>query len=92
MQSLFQNSNLSTAIQPVHDIFLPESEQYLSKTLANALSARQPTAQLDLLLGAADLEAINFNREFYTFVTSFIIVYLYTHLPTYIAFCQMSDK
>lgn len=58
-----QNSNWSSAIQPIPDIYLPDSEQYLAKILANALSARQPTAQLDLLVGATDLEAINFNCE-----------------------------
>ncbi|KAM3967917.1 carboxylesterase 4A [Aphomia sociella] len=60
----YSNSSLSKYMQPVPDHFLPVSEQYLPTSLPTALSGvKQPIMELDLLLGATDLEFINYNDE-----------------------------
>ncbi|XP_052759019.1 carboxylesterase 4A [Galleria mellonella] len=64
--ALYSNSSWSKYMQPVSDQFLPESEQYLPTSLPAALSGvNQPIMELDLLLGATDLEFINYNDENY---------------------------
>lgn len=49
-------------MQPIPDTFLPDSEQFLPNSLKVALStATQSNLQLDVLFGANDLEALNYN-------------------------------
>lgn len=49
-------------MQPIPDTFLPESEQFLPNSLLVALStSTQQNLQLDVLLGANDLEILNYN-------------------------------
>ncbi|XP_013191167.1 acetylcholinesterase [Amyelois transitella] len=60
--ALYSNASWSRTLHPIPDDFLPESEQYLPTALSATLSTKQ-VMQLDLLLGAADLESINFNDE-----------------------------
>ncbi|XP_059050456.1 carboxylesterase 1C [Achroia grisella] len=66
IMTLYSNSSWSKYMQPVSDHFLPESEQYLPTSLPAALSGvKQSIMELDLLLGATDLEFINYNDENY---------------------------
>ncbi|KAL0901557.1 hypothetical protein ABMA27_006782 [Loxostege sticticalis] len=66
IMSLYSRYNSSETLQPVSDNFLPISEQYLPISLAAALSAtKQPIMQIDLLLGATDLEDINHSDDHY---------------------------
>lgn len=52
-------------MQPISDKFLPDSEQFLPHSLPIALSAAsQPSMQLEVLLGATDLEALNYNGTY----------------------------
>ena len=53
-------------MQPISDVFLPDSEQFLPNSLLAALStSAQPTnTQIDVVIGSNDLEALNYNGMF----------------------------
>lgn len=48
-------------MQPISDNFLPESEQFLPNSIMTALTNQATKIQLEVLLGATDLEALNNN-------------------------------
>ncbi|XP_053616535.1 acetylcholinesterase [Plodia interpunctella] len=62
IMTLYSNASWGPMLQPIPDDFLSESEQYLPTPLTVALSSKQ-SMQLDLLLGATDLESINYKDE-----------------------------
>lgn len=57
-----QNNTWNGAMQPISDVFLPNSEQFLPNSLLVALSTstQQTNIQIDVVLGATDLEALNY--------------------------------
>ncbi|XP_013135083.1 PREDICTED: carboxylesterase 1C isoform X2 [Papilio polytes] len=60
------NSTWLNDLQPISDNFLPESEQYLPVSVAEALtSSKMSNIQLDVLMGTTNLEAINSNDHAY---------------------------
>ncbi|KAJ8736387.1 hypothetical protein PYW08_007043 [Mythimna loreyi] len=63
IMSLYSNSTWSQAMQPISDVFLPNSEQFLPNSLLVALSTstQRTNIQMDVILGATDLEALNYN-------------------------------
>ncbi|CAB3240598.1 unnamed protein product [Arctia plantaginis] len=62
--SIYSNETWIRAMQPIPDTFLPESEQFLPNSLLVALStSTQQNLQLDVLLGANDLEILNYNDD-----------------------------
>ncbi|CAH2238240.1 jg11519 [Pararge aegeria aegeria] len=64
--SISNNWTINNEIfQPITDNFLPEKEQYLPLSLSAALvSSKSPNIQLDVLLGTADLDAINYDFNY----------------------------
>ncbi|XP_039755632.1 acetylcholinesterase-like [Pararge aegeria] len=64
--SISNNWTINNEIfQPITDNFLPEKEQYLPLSLSAALvSSKSPNIQLDVLLGTADLDTINYDFNY----------------------------
>ncbi|XP_075972368.1 acetylcholinesterase [Anticarsia gemmatalis] len=62
--TVFSNDTWLKVMQPVPDTFLPDSEQFLPNSLLVALSTTtQQNLQLDVMLGANDLEVLNYNDD-----------------------------
>ncbi|XP_068626616.1 carboxylesterase 1C-like [Battus philenor] len=60
------NNSWLDHLQPVPDNFLPESEQYLPKSVSEVLtSSKTSDIHLDLLMGTTNLEAIDYNDKHY---------------------------
>lgn len=55
-------------MQPISDVFLSDSEQFLPNSLLVALSTSTQlnNMQIDVILGANDLEALNDNGRYCT--------------------------
>lgn len=64
IMTLYSNKTWITAMQPIPDKFLSASEQFLPNSLMAAFSsAMQPNLQLDVLIGANDLEVLNYDDD-----------------------------
>ncbi|XP_022822269.1 carboxylesterase 5A [Spodoptera litura] len=61
LMSLYSNDSWNRFMQPISDDFLPESEQFLPNSIMSGLTNPATKIQLDVLLGANDLEALNNN-------------------------------
>ncbi|XP_013177364.1 PREDICTED: carboxylesterase 1C isoform X1 [Papilio xuthus] len=60
------NSTWLNNLQPISDNFLPDAEQYLPVSVAEALtSSKMSNIQLDILMGTTNLEAINSHDHYY---------------------------
>uniref|UniRef100_A0A2H1W623 SFRICE_006852 n=1 Tax=Spodoptera frugiperda TaxID=7108 RepID=A0A2H1W623_SPOFR len=61
IMSLYSNDSWNRVMQPISDNFLPESEQFLPNSIMTALTNQATKIQIEVLLGATDLEALNNN-------------------------------
>lgn len=59
-------------MQPISDNFLPESEQFLPNSIMTALTNQATKIQLEVLLGATDLEALNNNGRCWIWIFDYL--------------------
>lgn len=59
-------------MQPISDNFLPESEQFLPNSIMTALTNQATKIQLEVLLGATDLEALNNNGRYWIWIFDYL--------------------
>ncbi|CAD0194781.1 unnamed protein product [Chrysodeixis includens] len=66
IMAIYSNETWIRAMQPISDGFLPVSEQFLPNSLLMALSATKlENLQLDVMLGACDLESLHYSDDEY---------------------------